>query len=121
MEGTSWQRGTLKAYGWRSPPGLSSDAAILYLGNYITEFGVVRRLMDRAKEDARLIIHNVPVIEDGEPTWPAKYAVSFPKAINDDATDSAAYQVEIAQPPGNIEERYQVQQTRQVLTKNQAR
>jgi hypothetical protein len=31
--------------------GLSSDAAILYLGNYITEYGVVRRLFDRAKDD----------------------------------------------------------------------
>jgi hypothetical protein len=55
--------------------GLSSNAAILYLGNYITEDGVVRRLFDRTKDDPRLIVHNVPVINDaGEPTWPAKYA-----------------------------------------------
>jgi hypothetical protein len=35
---------------------LSADGVVLYLGNYITEFGVVKRLMDRAKEDTRLVI-----------------------------------------------------------------
>lgn len=60
--------------------GLSSNAAILYLGNYITEFGVVKRLMDRAKDDKRLIIHNVPVIADGVPTWPTKYALTDAEA-----------------------------------------
>jgi hypothetical protein len=35
--------------------------------------------------------------------------------------DSAAYQVEIAQPPGNVEERHQVAETRRRLTSNQAR
>jgi hypothetical protein len=47
--------------------------------------------------------------------------LSFPKAINDDASDSAAYQVEIAQPIGPVEERRQVEQTRRRLTENQAR
>jgi hypothetical protein len=60
--------------------GLSSDAAILYLGNYITEFGVVKKLIDRAKEDNRLSVHNVPVIEDGVTTWQAKYALTDEEA-----------------------------------------
>jgi hypothetical protein len=61
--------------------GLSSEAAILYLGNYITEYGVIRRLFHRAKDDLRLIVHNVPVINDaGEPTWPAKYALTDAEA-----------------------------------------
>jgi hypothetical protein len=60
--------------------GLSSDAAILYLGNYITEFGVIKRLMDRAKTDPRLVIHNVPAIENGQPTWPQKYALTDAEA-----------------------------------------
>lgn len=60
--------------------GIASNGAILYLGNYITEFGVVRRLIDRTKEDIRLIVHNVPVIEDGLPTWPAKYALTDSEA-----------------------------------------
>lgn len=47
--------------------------------------------------------------------------LSFPKAINDDASDSAAYQVEIAQPPGNAREQQQVAETRRTLTQNQAR
>lgn len=60
--------------------GLSSDAAILYLGNYITEFGVVKKLMDRAKDDARLIVQNVPVHQNGVPTWPARYAMTDEEA-----------------------------------------
>jgi hypothetical protein len=31
--------------------------------------------------------------------------LSFPKSINDDASDSAASQSEIAQPPGNVQAR----------------
>jgi len=53
-------------------------------------------------------------------TW-AIHTLSFPKTINDDASDSAAYQVEIAQPPGNVTEQREVAETRAVLTRNQAR
>lgn len=60
--------------------GLASEAAVLYLCNYITEFGVVRRLIDRAKDDARLIVHNVPAIIDGLTAWPAKYALTDDEA-----------------------------------------
>jgi hypothetical protein len=61
--------------------GMAPDAAILYLGNYITEYGVVKRLMDRAKQDPRLVIHNVPVIDEaGAVTWPAKYALTDKEA-----------------------------------------
>jgi hypothetical protein len=42
--------------------GLSSGAAVLYLCNYISEYRVMRRLLDRAQADARLVVHNVPVI-----------------------------------------------------------
>jgi hypothetical protein len=47
--------------------------------------------------------------------------LSFPKAINDDASDSAAYQSEVAQPPGNVQARREVERTRQRLTQNGAR
>ena len=60
--------------------GLDARAKILYLGNYITEFGSVQALMDRAKTDERLRIRNIPVIENGKPTWPAKYAMTDEEA-----------------------------------------
>jgi hypothetical protein len=47
--------------------------------------------------------------------------LSFPKAANDDASDSAAYQSEIAQPPSGVQEQLKVAETRQRLTANQAR
>jgi hypothetical protein len=40
------------------PTGLSSNAAVLYLGNYITEYGVVRPLFERAQNDLLLFVHN---------------------------------------------------------------
>lgn len=48
--------------------------------------------------------------------------LAFPKAPNDDVNDSAAYQVEIAQPPaGGGREEVDVAETRRRLTENQAR
>lgn len=56
--------------------GLDSQAVILYLGNYITEYGSVATLFERAKIDERLKVRNIPVEENGIPTWPAKYAIT---------------------------------------------
>ena len=52
---------------------------------------------------------------------PEDELLSFPKSINDDASASDAYQVEIAQPPGNVQEQREVAETRRRLTQNQAR
>ncbi len=60
--------------------GLDASAVILYLGNYITEYGSIQLLLDRAKEDDRLKVRNVPVMIDGIPTWPDKYAVTNEEA-----------------------------------------
>lgn len=56
--------------------GLDSSAIILYLGNYITEFGSVATLFERARTDIRLKVRNVPVEREGKPTWPSKYAMT---------------------------------------------
>jgi len=55
--------------------GLDSQAIILYLGNFITEYGSVATLFERAKTDPRLKVRNVPVEKDGLPTWPSKYVM----------------------------------------------
>jgi hypothetical protein len=47
--------------------------------------------------------------------------LSFPRALNDDASDSAPYRVEIAQPPSGLQQSRDVAQTRRKLTENQAR
>lgn len=56
--------------------GMAPNGVILYLGNYITEYGNIQALMERAKNDHRLRVRNVPVMVDGVPTWPAKYALT---------------------------------------------
>jgi len=61
--------------------GMSPEARILYLGNYITEYGNVQFLLDRAKTDNKIKVLNVPVIgSDGKPTWEAKYALTNEEA-----------------------------------------
>ena len=60
--------------------GMSPDGSILYLGNYITEYGNIQFLLDRAKNDHRLRIRNVPVIIDGKPAWESKYAMTDAEA-----------------------------------------
>jgi hypothetical protein len=64
--------------------GLDSKALIIYLGNYITEFGSVQELINRSKEDVRLRLRMVPVIEDGKITWPAKYTMTDAEALGTD-------------------------------------
>lgn len=56
--------------------GMSPDSAILYLGNYITEYGNIQWLIDRAKEDDKIRLRNVPVIIDGKPAWESKYCMT---------------------------------------------
>lgn len=61
--------------------GMSPDGNILYLGNYITEAGNIQFLLDRAKDDHKLRIRNVPVIlPNKQPAWPAKYALTDTEA-----------------------------------------
>jgi len=54
--------------------GMSPDGFILYLGNYITEYGNIQWLMDRSKTDTGIRVRNIPVMIDEIPTWAAKYA-----------------------------------------------
>lgn len=56
--------------------GLDSTALVVYLGNYITEYGSVATLFERAKTDHKLLIRNVPVEVNGIPIWDGKYAMT---------------------------------------------
>ncbi len=56
--------------------GMAPEGFILYLGNYISEYGNVQWIMDRAVSDEKLRIRNIPVMIDEVPTWPGKYALT---------------------------------------------
>ncbi len=60
--------------------GISPNGFILYLGNYITEYGNIQWLMDRAKVDERIRIRNIPIMIDNKPTWESKYATTDKEA-----------------------------------------
>ena len=51
----------------------STRGRVLYLANYLSEFANVQSIIERGKVDSNLRIRIVP-IEDGQPTWPEKYA-----------------------------------------------
>lgn len=60
--------------------GMSPNGVIVYLGNYITEYGNVQFLFDRSKTDHKLRIRNVPVVVGNQLAWPDKYCLTDDEA-----------------------------------------
>lgn len=60
--------------------GMSPDGFMLYLGNYITEYGNIENLFKRAENDPKIRVRNIPVIIDGKPAWESKYALTDEEA-----------------------------------------
>ena len=61
--------------------GLPEEGSILYLGNYITEDGVIAYVMDILKNRDNAIVRNIPAIMDGKPAWENKYTLTDDQAI----------------------------------------
>jgi hypothetical protein len=61
--------------------GIPENGAILYLGNYITEDGVIAYIMDILKNRDNAVIRNIPVIIDNKTTWEDKYAITDDEAV----------------------------------------
>lgn len=56
--------------------GMDAQGIVLYLCNYITEYGNVAKLFKRAETDPRLKVRRVDILDDkGLPTWPEKYSL----------------------------------------------
>lgn len=54
--------------------GLGNTASTLYLGNYITEVGVIAYLMKKVRSNPKGVVRNVPVEDKhGNLSWPDKY------------------------------------------------
>lgn len=62
--------------------GIPEEGAILYLGNYITEDGVIAYVMDILKDRENAVVRNIPVIVDGKSTWEDKYALTDQEAVS---------------------------------------
>lgn len=56
--------------------GMSVDGFILYLGNYITEYGNIANIFKRAESDKNIRVRNIPIIIDGKPAWESKYCLT---------------------------------------------
>ena len=63
--------------------GLGTTGAVLYLGNYITEYGVIQHIKNKLENDPKAIVRNVPVVDKaGRITWPDKYVHTDADAAN---------------------------------------
>lgn len=60
--------------------GMEGHACQLYTANYLTEYGNVQWLMDRAKTDKNIRVRNIPVMANGVPLWASKYALTDEEA-----------------------------------------
>ena len=60
--------------------GMSTDGFMLYLGNFITEYGNIAHLFERAKNDPNIRVRNIPVIINGKPAWESKYSMTDEEA-----------------------------------------
>lgn len=56
--------------------GLSTEGFMLYLGNYLTEYGNIQKIVNRAKIDDKIRVRNIPVMEGSTPTWQSKYTLT---------------------------------------------
>lgn len=54
----------------------SGDFTTLYLGNYISEFGNIEALRKRAEDNDKFRCRMVAILEDEQPTWSSKYALT---------------------------------------------
>lgn len=61
--------------------GMSPEGCILYLGNFITEYGNIQYLRERSSQDAKMRLRDVPVYVNNKPTWEGKYVMTDEEAI----------------------------------------
>lgn len=61
--------------------GRASNCAILYLGNYITDTGVVQFFMDTVNRSGNGKVRFIPVASNGKPNWPKKYCMTDAEAL----------------------------------------
>lgn len=62
--------------------GTGVTASTLYLGNYITEEGVIAHIMERLKDREGKVIRMIPVVyPDGSIAWPGKYVMTKQEAF----------------------------------------
>lgn len=56
--------------------GLAENGVIIYLANYLSEYGNVQFLIDRSKKDDKIRLRNIPIIINGKPAWDSKYCLT---------------------------------------------
>ncbi len=61
--------------------GLQNTGSLLFLGNYITEEGVIAHVRSRMEGKNGKIVRDIKIVENGQPTWPDKYVMTKREAL----------------------------------------
>lgn len=83
--------------------GMGNQWAILYLGNYISEIGVIAYVMSRVEKNPKGVIRNIPVMYQDPKTkkmvltWPDKYVMTDQEAadLNKNIMDTSQHKISI--------------------------
>lgn len=60
--------------------GLKNYGSVLYLGNWISEEGVIAHIRSRLEGKEGKIVRDIKIIEHGQPAWPGKYVMKNDQA-----------------------------------------
>lgn len=61
--------------------GLKNYGTMLYLGNWITEEGVIAHIRSRIEGKKGKLVRDIKIVERGQPTWPGKYVMKNNEAL----------------------------------------
>lgn len=70
----------IKSYVNELKSGMAPTGCILYLGNYITDDGVIAHIMDVLSKNPRAVVRRIDVVMNGKPVWPDKYTLTDAQA-----------------------------------------
>lgn len=60
--------------------GMAAYGSLVFLGNYISEEGVVAYIMEVVKNNPKGVVRNIPVVKAGVIAWPDKYVLTGAEA-----------------------------------------
>ena len=61
--------------------GLRNYGTLLYLGNWITEEGVIAHIRSHITGKKGKMVRDIKIVEKGQPTWPGKYVMTNGEAL----------------------------------------
>ncbi len=77
--------------------GMAPNAAVLYLGNFITEEGAISYIMENVKNNPKGRLRFIPVVQNNKISWPDKYVFTDAEAakLNEGIEDPLKWKISL--------------------------